>query len=151
LTLGLVMGREAALQGLPGPRSAKSWAQAPLPPSRSVRSRTPLMRRWMIDTYSRNEIQSRDKISSRAGVEQSESPDERGFLFVAIMGLDYCVPPPPPEPPPPEPPEPPPAPPAPPPAPPAPPAPAPPAPDPPAPAPEPAPDPVPAPAPPSPP
>ena len=31
LTLGVIMGREAAIQGLPGPRSAKPWAQAPLP------------------------------------------------------------------------------------------------------------------------
>ena len=37
-TLGPVLGREAAIQGLPGPRSAKPRAQAPLPIHAQIRS-----------------------------------------------------------------------------------------------------------------
>ena len=63
LTLGLVMRREAALQGLPGPRSAKPRAQAPLPIHVRIRSRrTPLSWMGMIRLYIRDEIMSIDKL-----------------------------------------------------------------------------------------
>jgi hypothetical protein len=54
LTLGLIMGREAALQGLPGPRCAKTAGAGAAPHPRSDRSRErPSVDRDDSDLYSR--------------------------------------------------------------------------------------------------